>query len=412
MALPDQAARDAGRAPLPFLVFLALMTSVIALTIDAMLPALDAISDDLGFAEASDRQLIILVVFAGMGVGQPLFGPLSDAIGRRPAAMIGWVLYCMGTLVAMFATSLTMILVGRFLQGFGAAGPRVVATAIVRDLYSGRPMAKIVSLIMTVFMLVPMFAPLVGQIIETLAGWRAIFGVYLLLALICAVWYIADIPETLAPENRRPLSLKPLAAAFGEVLTTRSAMLYTIATAMIFGAFAAMLASAQQVFEDILGLGDRFPLAFAGLAACFAIAQFINARIVMQVGMRRICRLSSILVVFASFIALAIGLSPLGPVPPVWLFFVVMVPIFLASALLFSNLTALALEPLGHIAGTASAVVMSVSTLGAVPLGLVIAREIDNTLVPLFAGYAVLGFCAMIAILVADRGDKPLGEVP
>jgi DHA1 family bicyclomycin/chloramphenicol resistance-like MFS transporter len=312
----------------------------------------------------------------------------------------------------MFAPSLTMILVGRFLQGAGAAGPRLVATAIVRDLYAGRPMARIISLIMTVFMLVPMFAPLVGQIIEAVAGWRAIFGVYLLLAMVCAIWHIADIPETLAPENRRPLSLVPLAKAFGEVLTTRTSMFYTLASATIFGAFAAMLASAQQVFEELLELGDWFPLAFAVLAACFAVAQFANAKIVMRVGMRRISRISSILVVVTSFIALGIGLSPLGPVPPTWLFMIVMVPIFIASALLFANLSALALEPLGHIAGTASAVVMSASTLGSVPLGFLIARQIDNTLVPLFVGYAVLGVATMIAIFLADRAQSDAEETP
>ncbi len=410
MTLPDRAARETGRAPLPFLIFLALMTSVIAMTIDAVLPALDGISGDLGFANPEDRQLIILVVFAGMGLGQPVFGPLSDAIGRRRAALAGWVIYVVGTVIAMTAPGLMGMLLGRFLQGIGAAGPRVVATAIVRDLYAGRPMARIISLIMTVFMLVPMFAPLIGQMIEFAAGWRAIFGLYLALALVCATWHLARIPETLAPENVRPLSIAPLAAAFAEVLRTRTAMLYTLASAAIFGAFAATLAGAQQIFEEMLGLGEMFPIAFATLALCFAAAQFTNARLVMTVGMRRLCRLSGVMVTVTSLVALAIGLSPLGPVPPFWVFMAVMVPVFLCSALMFSNLTALALEPLGHIAGTASAVIMSVSTLGAVPLGWIIARELDGTLVPLFVGYAVLGFLSMVFIYAADRRPEEPGE--
>ncbi|MEO1493748.1 MAG: multidrug effflux MFS transporter [Pseudomonadota bacterium] len=409
MTLPDQAAREAGRASLPFLIFLALMTSVIAMTIDAVLPALDGISDDLGFADPDDRKLIILAVFVGIGLGQPIFGPLSDAIGRRRSALAGWVLYCIGTLVAMFAPGLEAMLAGRLLQGIGAAGPRVVATAIVRDLYAGRPMARIISLIMTVFMLVPMFAPLIGQIIETLAGWRAIFGVYLALALVCATWHLARIPETLAPENTRPLSFWPLLAAFGEVLRNRTAMLYTFASTTIFGAFAAILSSAQQIFEEMLGLGDLFPLAFATLALCFAIAQFTNSRLVMTMGMRRLCRISGVVVTVTSLIALAIGLSPLGPVPPAWVFMAVMVPVFLGSAVMFANLTALALEPLGHIAGTASAAIMSISMLGAVPLGWLIARELDGTLVPLFFGYAVLGFASMVFIFAADRRPEEPG---
>lgn len=407
MLLPDEQARAEGRAPILFLLFLALMTSVIALTIDAILPAVDGISNDLGFESPSDRQLIVLVVFIGIGVGQPVFGPLSDAIGRRPTALIGWIIYCLGTVLAMTAPNLEVILAGRFLQGIGAAGPRVVATAIVRDLYAGRPMARIISLIMTVFMLVPMFAPLLGQVIEAAAGWRAIFGVYLLMALVCALWYIGAVPETLNPANRRPLSFYPLVAAFREVLTNRRSMLYTLASTAIFGAFAAMLASAQQVFEELMALGDAFPLAFAVLALSFAIAQFANAKLVMRLGMRQICRNSAVMVVLASLFATAIGLSPLGPVPPYWVFMLVMVPVFLGTALMFSNLTALALEPLGHIAGTASAVIMSVSTLGAVPLGMVIARAIDGTVVPLFVGFAGLGALALLAILAADREPEP-----
>ena len=296
--LPDDQARAEGRAPTLFLLFLATMTSVIALTIDAILPALDAISEDLGFADPSDRQLIVLAVFAGIGLGQPVFGPLSDAIGRRPAAMLGWALYVAGTVVAMLAPSLGWIVAGRVVQGLGAAGPRVVATAIVRDLYQGRAMARIVSLIMTVFMLVPMFAPLIGQGLEALAGWRAIFGLYLAMAVLSAAWHMT-IPETLPPESRRPLRVEPLARAFAEVLTTRATMLYTAGAGMIFAAFAAFLAAAQQVYEEIYGLGDLFPVVFALMALVFAVAQFANSMLVMRVGMRGLCRAAAMMVTTA-----------------------------------------------------------------------------------------------------------------
>ena len=401
--LPDASARAEGRAPLPLLVFLAMMTSVIALTIDAILPALDAISEDLGFAEPSDRQLLVLAVFAGMGLGQPVFGPLSDAIGRRPAAGIGWALYAVGTVVAMVAADLWWVVAGRTLQGVGAAGPRVVATAIVRDLYDGRAMARIVSLIMTVFMLVPMFAPLIGQGLEALAGWRAIFGLYLAMAFVCVVWHMA-LPETLAPEARRTLRLGPLGRAFAEVLTTRRTMLYTAGAGMIFAAFAAFLASAQQVYEEIFGLGPLFPLVFALMALVFAVAQFINSRLVMTLGMRRLCRIAGVMVVAAGLAALAADAATTGPMP-LWLFLALLSPIFVGAALLFSNLTALALEPLGHIAGTASAVVMSISTLAAVPLGTLVAAQIATTPVPLFAGFAGFGALTLLAVVAADRGQ-------
>jgi DHA1 family bicyclomycin/chloramphenicol resistance-like MFS transporter len=399
--LPDPSARAEGRAPLPFLIFLAMMTSVIALTIDAILPALDTISADLGFADPADRHLLVLAVFAGMGLGQPVFGPLSDAIGRRPAASIGWALYAVGTVVAMVAGDLWWVVAGRVLQGVGAAGPRVVATAIVRDLYEGRAMARIVSLIMTVFMLVPMFAPLIGQGLEALAGWRAIFGLYLAMAFACAVWHLY-LPETLPPAARRPLRIGPIARAFAEALTTRSTMLYTAGSSMIFAAFAAFLAAAQQIYEEIFGLGELFPLVFALMALVFAAAQFANSRLVMTLGMRLLCRIAAVAVVVAGLAAIAADAGLAGRMP-LWLFLVLLSPIFAGAALLFSNLTALALEPLGHIAGTASAVVMSVSTLAAVPLGRLVAEQIHDTPLPLFAGFAVFGALTLAAVIAADR---------
>lgn len=402
MTLPSQQDREDGRAPLALLVFLALMTSVSALTIDAILPAMDGISQALEFADPADQHLLVLVVFLGLGLGQPVFGPLSDALGRRKAATIGWMIYGAGTVIAMVAPGLEMIVLGRFLQGLGASGPRVVATAIVRDLYSGRPMARIISLIMTVFMLVPMLAPLIGQQLEVLGGWRAIFVLYLTLGVVCLIWHLA-IPETLAYENRRSMSLRPIAMAFREVLTTRSTMLYTLATAAIFGAFAALLASAQQVFEELLQLGDLFPVVFASVAAWFAAAQFANSQLVMRLGMRWLARMAAILAMIGASLGLLVCIAFYGPIPPLWLFMVSMAPVSFGTGLLFSNLNALALEPLGHIAGTATAVVMSVSTLLAVPIGTMIAAQVDGTVLPIMVGFAVLSGVSLVLILWADR---------
>ena len=407
MSLPSESERALGRAPLGLLVFLSMMTSVIALTIDAILPALDGISDDLEFESPSDRQLIVLIVFAGMGIGQPVFGPLADAIGRRRTAVLGWALYIAGALVAMFAGGLTGMLIGRFMQGVGAAGPRVVASAIVRDLYSGRPMAKILSLIMTIFMLVPMLAPLVGQGLEALAGWRAIFLLYLAMAVACVVWHLSAIPETLAPEHVRPLSFRPLLAAFVEVLRTRTTMFYTMGSASIFGAFAAFLAGSQQIYEEIYGLGALFPAMFAATGAIFAVAQFTNSRLVMTFGMRLICRIAAGIVVAAALFLFALGQILPEPVLPFWVFFVGLIPIFIGSALMFSNLTALALDPLGHIAGTASAVVMSVSTLIATPVGMFFAGRIVDSPQPILTAFALLGTLTLIFILLADREREP-----
>ncbi|MEM7058845.1 MAG: multidrug effflux MFS transporter [Pseudomonadota bacterium] len=406
MSLPSETDRTEGRAPLGFLVFLAMIMSVVALTIDALLPALDAISDDLGFTSPADQQLIVFVVFLGLGLGQPIFGPLADAMGRRRTALLGWGLYCVGAVIAMVSPGLTGVLIGRFLQGFGAAGPRVVATAIVRDLYAGRAMARMISLILTIFMAVPMIAPLIGQGLEALGGWRAIFLLYIAIALGCAGWHIGRIPETLNPTDKRPLSFRPTIAAFAEVVTTRSTMCYTLAAAAIFSSFAAMLASAQQIFEDHFALGPWFPICFAGMSAVFALGQFTSSRLVMRVGMRRLCLIGAGMTVAAAGAGALVSASLYAGNPPLWVFLTICGPVFIGSAWLFANLNALGLEPLGHIAGTASSVMMSVSTLVAVPLGAAIARQVDGTALPIILGFAALGAVSWVLILAAGRGSS------
>jgi DHA1 family bicyclomycin/chloramphenicol resistance-like MFS transporter len=378
------------------------------MTIDAVLPALDAISGELGFATANDRQLIVMLVFVGMGASQVVYGPLSDGIGRKRTALIGWAVFTMGTLLAMFAVTPEMMFAGRFLQGLGAGGPRVVAMAVVRDLYHGRPMARILSLVMTVFMLVPMFAPIIGQWAESLGGWRAIFGLYLAMALVSGGWYLAGVPETLDPGQRRPLNPRPVLAAFAEVLGTRSTMFYTFSAALVFGAFVVYLSTAQQVLEEGYGLGPLFPWAFGALAFAFACASFANSRLVMRLGMRRLSMLALVQMIAVSAVATLITrLGGEGGLPPLWLFMVLMSLIFFSVAVLFANFNALALEPLGHLAGTAASVVNTVATLGAVPVGYVISQGYDGSVAPLFTGFAALGLGSLAFMALAERVRAP-----
>ena len=404
MTLPSPAERAEGRASVAFVIFLALMTSVIAMTIDAVLPALDTISDELRFADKNDRHLIVMLVFVGMGMGQLIYGPLSDGIGRKSTAMLGWSIFVAGTLMGMFATSPEMMFWGRFLQGLGAGGPRIVAMAVVRDLYVGRPMARMLSLVMTVFMLVPMLAPIIGQWTEDLGGWRAIFALYLMMALVSGGWYLAGVPETLNPDQRRPLSPRPVASAFAEVLTTRSTMFYTASAALVFGAFVVYLATAQQVLEEGYELGALFPWAFGALALAFALASFANSRLVMRFGMRRLSLMALVMMVAVSAVAGLLSWSAPGGVPGFWTFMALMSLIFFPVAILFANFNALALQPLGHLAGTAASVVNTVATLGSVPVGYTIANAYDGSLVPLFAGFAVLGLGAFVCMACAERG--------
>lgn len=401
MTLPSPAERAEGRAPPAFIVFLALMTSVAAMTIDAVLPALDAIDAELGFADPNDRQLIVLMVFIGMGLSQIVFGPMADSIGRKATAMLGWAIFGVGTLMGMFAETPLAMLAGRFLQGLGAGGPRIVAIAVVRDLYEGRPMARILSLVITVFMLVPMFAPLLGQWAEMLGGWRAIFGLYLAMALISGGWYVLGVPETLDPARRRRLTPRPVIAAFREVLGTRSTMLYTFAAMLVFSAFMVYLATAQQVLEEDYALGPLFPYAFGALALVFALAAIGNSRLVMRVGMRPLARAALVQMIAVGGVAAVIAGGE--GLPPLWLFMVLIAPIFFSVAVLFPNLNALALEPLGHLAGTAASVVNSVALLGAMPVGYVIAKSYDGSVGPLFLGFAVLGAGALAMVTLAER---------
>jgi len=407
MTLPTCRDRAEGRAPPAFLIFLALMTSVIALTIDAVLPSLDAISTELGFAAANDRHLLVLLVFAGMGLSQLVFGTLSDQIGRKPAALAGWLVYLAGTLTCLAATTPAMIFAGRFLQGLGAGGPRIVAMAVVRDLYEGRAMARILSLVLTIFMIVPICAPLIGQGIAALAGWRAIFGLYLALALVSGGWYLLGVPETLHPRHRRPAGLAPVLGAFAEVLTSRVAMLYTLSAVSVFAPFVVYLATAQQVLEELYGLGPWFPVAFAALAGSFALASFTNSRLVMRLGMRRLSQSGLAVLTGTALVAVVLTrATPVGGVPPLWLFMALMAVIFFCVAILFANFNALALQPLGHVAGTASAVVMSMATLGAAPTGYLIARGFDGSLAPMFTGFLVLGIVGSAAMALAEGGRR------
>jgi DHA1 family bicyclomycin/chloramphenicol resistance-like MFS transporter len=265
-------------------------------------------------------------------------------------------------------------------------------------------MARILSLVMTIFMLIPMVAPLVGQGIEALAGWRAIFGLYLALAVISGVWYALGVPETLSDQHRRPLSFVPVRDALVEVVTTRSSMLYTASAVCVFGPFVVYLAIAQQVLEEVYGLGPLFPWAFGALAFAFAAASFTNSRLVLRYGMRRLSLTGMIVLVGTSALAVVLTrFTPVGGVPPLWLFMGLMAVIFFCIAVLFANFNALALQPLPHVAGTGSAVVMSLATLGAAPVGVLISATYDGSLAPMFTGFLGLGVTGLICITLAER---------
>ena len=396
---------EAGEGPgaLEFVVLVALMTSMVALSIDAMLPALPVIAGDLDVSRLNDSQYVITLFFAGMAGGQIFFGPLSDSIGRRPAIVAGLLLFAAGCLLSMFAASFAQMLLGRFLQGLGAAGPRIVSIALVRDRYQGRGMARVMSLVMTVFILVPVFAPAVGQGILVWADWRAIFGLFLLLALLAGGWFWIRQPETLRAEQRSVFSLSRLLLDTLAILRLRAAFGYSLTMGCIFGAFVGYLSSSQQIFQVQYGLGRLFPLYFGILASVIGCASLVNARLVMRFGMRRLARYALSAMSLAGLLFCGLAWIYDGH-PQLLLLMAYLVFQFFLFGTLFGNLNALAMEPLGHIAGLGSAVVGSLSTLISVGFGVLIAGAYDGTVMPLTLGLAVLAIGGLACLRWTEAG--------
>ena len=376
-----------------FVTLMGMMTAMTALSIDAALPALGEIGHALNIKESNDNQLIISLLFAGMAIGQIFYGPLSDSIGRKNSIYIGFVLYLIGCLFSIFSTDLTTMLVGRFLQGLGAAGPRIVTMALIRDRYEGREMARVMSFIMSVFIFVPAVAPAFGEAVLYFWEWEAIFVSFLLIALFSLVWFALRQEETLPRTARVPFSLRHIYRGAKETCLNRTAFGYTIATGIIFGAFLGYLSSAQQIFQDAYRTGEAFALYFGLLAVAIGLASFTNARLVMRYGMRRISgyAINTTVAVSSLFFLFAFTFNGL---PPFFSFMLYGVITFFCLGLLFGNLNAMAMEPLGHIAGVGAAVVGSLSTFISVPLGILIGRFYDGTILPLVAGFAVLGLLA------------------
>jgi DHA1 family bicyclomycin/chloramphenicol resistance-like MFS transporter len=392
--------KDRSR-PMPrfaeFVALTAMMIALVALSIDTMLPGLPQIGRDLGVQNENHNQLIVSLLFTGLAVGQMLYGPASDSTGRKPAIYVGFGLLMAGSLLSLFATSFPMMLTGRVIQGVGVAGPRIVTVAIVRDQYKGRAMAQVMSFVMAVFVLVPTVAPSLGQGILLFAGWRAIFGAYLGLALIILIWFATRQPETLAPSQRIPFSLRRILAGIGEVFGTRIAIGYTIAAGFIFGAFLGYLNSAQQIFQEQYGLGKLFPLFFGMLALSLGCASVLNARLVMRYGMRRLATSSSLTIGTLSTVFLAVAYAHAGQ-PPLWALMIFFLMVFFCVGLLFGNLNALAMEPLGHIAGVGAAVVGALTTTISLLLGILIGQSYNGTVLPLVAGFAAFSLASAVAM--------------
>ncbi len=383
-----------------FTILIALLMSIIAISIDALLPALGVIRQDLTILEDNKAQLIISAIFLGMAIGQLIAGPMSDATGRKKVLYVGVSLFLIGSVICLFAQDLNTLLLGRFIQGLGVSGPYVSAMSVVRDQYSGSQMAKIMSIVMLIFMGVPAIAPSLGQGIMLIADWRSIFMFYVAYALLITSWIFFRLEETLPPEKRIAFSTRSFIDGFKEVLTNRITTGYTLSMGLFFGSMIGYLNSSQQIFQVQFNTGKLFTVYFGLLALLFGAASLGNSFVVEKLGMRRIAQLAVKGMMLASAIFLALHyVTEIH----LWMFLVFAGFIFFCFGFIFGNINAIAMEPMGHVAGIASAIIGSVSSIIALVIGTTIGQAYDNTLIPVTIGFLVLSSLACITMYMADR---------
>lgn len=385
-----------------FIALMALLTSLVALSIDAMLPALDIIGTELNAKSAQQTFLVVSLFFVGMSFGQLVFGPFSDARGRRLTILVGLIIFLLGTLVCYLATTMKVLLVGRIVQAIGVSGPRIAGMAMIRDLYVGEEMARVMSFITVIFVLVPMLAPLVGQVVMYWYGWRQIFIVFALVALIAAIWFFTRQNETLPRQYRTKFNLRQYMRSVLWLIKQPVVMGASIGMGSIFGAFLGYLSSSQTIFVQIYDTGDMFPLIFAILAMAIGAASLFNGVMVMRYGMHKIVTIA----LWGSLVyAIALILVTLwfDGLPPLLLFGSILFVGFFFLGGLFGNVNALAMEPLGHIAGVGASFIGFLTSLISVPISIVIVAFIDDDVMPIAIGFFVFSTLAFVSIKYALR---------
>ena len=385
-----------------FVALMALMTSLVALSIDAMLPALSQIGEALNAKDEHDAHLIVSVFFGGMAFGQLFFGPYSDSRGRRETILLGLCIFAVGSLVCMQADDMNTMLAGRLIQAFGVSGPRIAAMAIIRDLYVGDGMARVMSFIMMVFIIVPMLAPMVGQAVLLFFTWRHIFSLFLIFAVIAGSWYFWRQPETLIKARRQPFSWNQFGRSSSFILTHMSVMGYTLAMGCIFGSFLAYLSASQTIFQEFYDTGEMFTYIFATLAFSIGLASFFNGTMVMRFGMSKLVRIALVgVIVFAGL--LNVILLSFDGLPPLVVTIATLFCGFFFVGILFGNLNAMAMQPLGDMAGLGAAIIGSLSSLIAVPVALSIDSFLTTNLYPIGLGFLVFFVLAAFSVYFAER---------
>ena len=400
-SLPEPRSAHVGLSFVQFVLIIAAMQGLGGLAIDAMLPNLPAIGVALGVGDENKRQLIITSYLLGFGAAQIVYGSLADRFGRRPVLLTGIALYIVFSACAAMARSFEVLLLARVLQGVGAAATRVLPVSIVRDCYDGRGMARVLSLVSMVFMGVPVLAPTLGQSLLHVGPWPLIFGVLALIGACVFVWVFFKLPETLHPQDRQPISQGRIARSFRLAATNRTAACYMVAQTALFGAVLGFIGSSEQVFADAFHAADVFPLVFAIAASFIAIAGLLNAKLVVRIGMRRLAHAGLLGFIAVAALHLAVALSGRETLV---IFAAFQALQMLAFGFTSGNFSAMAMEPMGHIAGVASSFQGVVSTVGGSLIGFVIGQQFNGTAAPVVAGYLVCSLVSLAAVLIAEHG--------
>lgn len=384
-----------------FVALMASLMSIVALSIDALLPALPEIGAYLNVVNTTDNQLLITMIFLGLGFGQLLFGPLSDSFGRKPIVYFGFIVFIFASIICVTTERFEVMIIGRILQGVGLSSPRSLALSMIRDSYSGDYMAKIISIVVMFFILVPIIAPTLGQFLMSFFNWESIFYFNLVFGIGIMIWFWQRQPETLPKDKRIKFSTHLFIDGAKEFFKYKEAVAFTFVSGFITGSFMVYLSTAQQIFQEQYQLAEMFPYIFASLAISVGLATFMNSRLVVKYGMWRIAYLATI--AYAAISVLYLILFWSGNNPSIYILLTFFALQFFAVGFLFGNLRAIAMQPLGHIAGIGAAINGFISTVMAVPIANYIGGFVIDSVLPIFIGFSIFGILSLLVFVVMRR---------
>lgn len=387
-----------------FIALMAALMSIVALAIDALLPAISNIGVDINSLDSTDNQMLVTMIFLGLGLGQLFFGPLSDCYGRKPVVYAGFILFLLASIICLYAPSLEVMVLGRILQGIGLSAPRTISISIIRDTYEGDYMAKIMSFVVAFFILVPVVAPAIGKVILDSFGWKGIFYVQLIFALIIALWFWKRQPETLHPEFKIPFSGHVFIDGLKEFIRHKETVAFTITSGLVTGAFLVYLSSAQHIFEDQYALKEVFPYIFAGLAISIGLSTFLNGTLVMRFGMRKLSFMATLAFTIIALLYTVLFFN--SPNPSIYVLVAFLSAQFFCLGFMWGNFRSIAMEPIGHIAGIGAAINGFVSTIFAIPIATFIGEFVKNSVWPLFVGLAVCGLFSVLIFMLVRRKPR------